>query len=41
MWMQIMMAASTALTVMGHKQNIKNIKANLAWKNYERNKFRK
>ena len=36
MWMQIMMAASTALTVMGHKQNIKNIKANLAWKNYER-----
>ena len=36
MWMQIMMAASTALTVMGHRQNIKNIKANLAWKNYER-----
>ena len=36
MWMQIMMAASTALTVMGHRQNIKNIKANLAWKAYER-----
>ena len=36
MWMQIMMAASTALTVMGHRQNIKNIKANLAWKDYER-----
>ena len=35
MWMQIMMAASTALTVMGHKQNIKNIKANLAWKQYQ------
>ena len=36
MWMQVMMAASTALTVMGHRQNIKNIKANLAWKAYER-----
>ena len=35
MWMQIMMAASTALTVMGHRQNIKNIKANLAWKQYQ------
>ena len=35
MWMQIMMAASTALTVMGHKQNIKNIKTNLAWKQYQ------
>ena len=32
----VMMAASTALTVMGHRQNIKNIKTNLAWKNYER-----
>jgi len=30
-----MMAASTALTLMGHRQNIKNIKANAAWKNYE------
>ena len=36
MWIQVMMAASTALTVMGHRQNIKNIKANLAWKAYER-----
>ena len=31
-----MMAISTGLTVMGHKQNIKSIKANLAWKNYDR-----
>ena len=30
-----MMAVSTGLTIMGHKQNIKNIKANAAWKNYE------
>ena len=30
-----MMAASTAMTIMGHKQNIKNIKANAAWKRYE------
>ena len=30
-----MMAASTAMTIMGHKQNIKNIKANAAWKTYE------
>jgi len=35
-FMPVMMAASTALTVMGHRQNIKNIKTNLAWKNYER-----
>ena len=35
-WVPIMMAASTAVTVMGHRQNIKNIKTNLAWKNYER-----
>ena len=35
-FMPVMMAVSTGLTVMGHKQNIKNIKANLAWKNYER-----
>ena len=32
----VMMAASTALTVMGHKRNIDNIKTNLAWKGYER-----
>lgn len=30
-----LMAASTAVTLMGHRQNIKNIKANAAWKNYE------
>ena len=35
-WVPIMMAASTAVTVMGQRQNIKNIKANLAWKNYEK-----
>lgn len=31
----VLLAASTAVTLMGHRQNIKNIKANLAWKNYE------
>ena len=31
-----MMAVSTGLTIMGHKQNIKNIKANQAWRNYDR-----
>jgi hypothetical protein len=30
-----LMAASTAMTIMGHKQNIKNMKANAAWKRYE------
>jgi len=30
-----MMAASTAMTIMGHRQNIKNFKANAAWKQYE------
>ena len=30
-----MMAASTAMTIMGHRQNIKNMKANAAWKRYE------
>ena len=30
-----MMAASTAMTIMGHRQNIKNFKANAAWKRYE------
>ena len=34
-FMPVMMAVSTGLTIMGHKQNIKNIKANAAWKNYE------
>ena len=31
----VMMAASTAVTIMGQRQNIKNIKANAAWKRYE------
>ena len=31
-----MMAVSTGLTIMGHKQNIKNIKTNQAWRNYDR-----
>ena len=31
-----MMAVSTGLTIMGHRQNMQNIKANLAWKNYDR-----
>jgi hypothetical protein len=31
----VLLAASTAITLMGHRQNIKNIKTNLAWKNYE------
>jgi hypothetical protein len=31
----VLLASSTALTIMGHKQNIKNIKANAAWKAYE------
>lgn len=31
----VLLAASTAVTLMGHRQNIKNIKANAAWKNYE------
>ena len=31
----VLLAASTAITLMGHRQNIKNIKANAAWKNYE------
>ena len=35
-WVPIMMAASTAVTVMGQRQNIKNIQTNLAWKNYEK-----
>lgn len=30
-----LMAASTAMTIIGHRQNIKNIKANAAWKRYE------
>ena len=30
-----MMAASTAMTIMGHRQNIQNMKANAAWKKYE------
>tara|TARA_B100001939_G_C16895955_1_gene597601 strand:- start:876 stop:1313 length:438 start_codon:yes stop_codon:yes gene_type:complete len=30
-----LMAASTAMTIMGHRQNIKNMKANAAWKRYE------
>lgn len=30
-----LMAASTAMTIMGHRQNIKNFKANAAWKRYE------
>ena len=30
-----MMAASTAMTIIGHRQNIKNFKANAAWKQYE------
>ena len=31
----VLLASSTAFTIMGHKQNIKNIKANAAWKAYE------
>ena len=31
----VLLASSTALTIMGHKQNISNIKANAAWKAYE------
>jgi hypothetical protein len=31
----VLLASSTALTIMGHKQNIANIKANAAWKAYE------
>ena len=31
----VLLASSTALTLMGHQQNIKNIKANAAWKAYE------
>tara|TARA_R100000329_G_C7583145_1_gene206627 strand:+ start:97 stop:534 length:438 start_codon:yes stop_codon:yes gene_type:complete len=30
-----LMVASTAMTIMGHRQNIKNMKANAAWKRYE------
>jgi len=31
----VLLASSTAMTIMGHKQNIANIKANAAWKAYE------
>ena len=30
-----LMAASTAMTIMVHRKNIKNFKANAAWKRYE------
>jgi hypothetical protein len=30
----VLLASSTALTIMGHKQNIANIKANMKNKNY-------
>jgi len=34
-FMPVMMAVSTGISIMGHKQNIKSIKTNLAWKKYE------
>jgi hypothetical protein len=34
-WMPIMMAVSTGISIMGNRQNIKNIQANLAWKQYQ------
>ena len=34
-WIPFMMAASTAVTIMGQQQQKKNMKADAAWKKYE------